>query len=80
MHIFGIIYPKPHMGTLKRIWLFYYEGFSNMSQMGRTLWILIIIKLIVMFAILRVFFFKPALADYTTPEAKSKAVIENLTK
>ena len=68
------------MDTLKRIWLFYYEGFSSLTSMGKTLWVLIIVKLIVMFAILRVFFFRPALADHTTPEAKSKAVIENLTK
>ncbi|MBQ9469589.1 MAG: DUF4492 domain-containing protein [Bacteroidales bacterium] len=68
------------METLKRIWLFYYEGFSSMTSMGRALWVLIIVKLFVMFVVLRVFFFKPALAKYDTPEAKSQAVIENLVK
>ena len=68
------------METLKRIWLFYYEDFTSMTPMGKTLWVIIIVKLIIMFAVLRLFFFKPALANYNTPEAKSHAVIENLTK
>ena len=41
----------------RRIFNFYYEGFRSMT-VGRKLWTLIIIKLIVIFAILKVFFFQ----------------------
>lgn len=41
----------------RRIFNFYYEGFRSMT-VGRKLWALIIIKLIVIFAILKVFFFQ----------------------
>ena len=40
---------------------------------GRTLWILILIKLFVMFAILRLFFFQPQLGGLTD-EQKSETV------
>ncbi|MBQ5826069.1 MAG: DUF4492 domain-containing protein [Bacteroidaceae bacterium] len=50
-----------------RIWHFYIEGFRNMTW-GRTLWIIILLKLFIMFAILRVFFFQPALAGKSEAE------------
>ena len=68
------------MERLRKIWLFYYEGFRDMSSLGRTLWIVILLKLFIMFAILRVFFFRPALADCESDAEKSRVVIENLTK
>lgn len=52
---------------LLRIGRFYRDGFRQMTW-GRTLWIIILVKLFVMFAILRLFFFKPALAGL--PEAE----------
>lgn len=67
------------MNTLKKIWNFYYEGIRSMT-LGKTLWALVLIKLFIMFVILRIFFFKPALADYETEEQKTEAVIEQLTK
>lgn len=39
-----------------RIWNFYIEGFRSMT-LGRTLWLIILLKLFIMFAILKVFFF-----------------------
>lgn len=66
------------MERLRRIWLFYYEGFRDMSSLGKTLWIVILLKLFIMFAILRVFFFRPALSDCETDAEKSRVVIENL--
>lgn len=67
------------MGKLKQIWSFYYEGFRSMT-VGKTLWMIIIIKLFIMFAILRPFFFKPALSVVETEEEKTEIVIKNLTK
>jgi hypothetical protein len=34
----------------------YYDGFRNMT-LGRTLWVVILIKLFIIFAVLKVFFF-----------------------
>lgn len=63
----------------KRIWNFYYEGFKNMTTLGKTLWIIIAIKLFIMFFVLKLFFFKSDLREYDTMEEKSNQVIENLT-
>ena len=43
------------------IYNFYVEGFKNMTW-GRELWWLILLKVIILFLVLRVFFFKPILA------------------
>ena len=42
--------------TLLTIWNFYLEGFRSMT-LGRTLWVIILLKLFVMFFILKMFFF-----------------------
>ena len=57
---------------IKSVWLFYVEGFKNMTW-GKTLWFLIILKAVILFAILRVFFFKPVMAG-KTDEQKSEYV------
>ena len=44
----------------------YYDGFRNM-RLGRTLWIVIGIKLFIIFAILKVFFFPNFLSRHTAP-------------
>ena len=52
----------------------YADGFRNMT-VGRKLWALIIIKLIVFFAILKVFFFPDILAvSYDNDEDRARAV------
>lgn len=43
---------------LQKIVRFYWDGFRRMTW-GKQLWILIIIKLIIIFGILRLFFFHP---------------------
>ncbi len=64
----------------KRIFLFYYEGFKSMT-VGKRLWIIIIIKLFIMFAILKIFFFKDFLNNkFESEEEKADYVIEQLTK
>lgn len=42
--------------TVLSIWRFYVDGFRSMT-LGRTLWFIILVKLFILFAILRVFFF-----------------------
>ena len=60
-----------------RVWRFYVDGFRRMTW-GRTLWVIILLKLAVIFLVLRVFFFKPALAGMDT-EQKQETVARNLT-
>ena len=62
-----------------RIFLFYYEGFKNMT-VGKKLWTIIIIKLFILFVILKLFFFKDFLDDkFETDQEKSNYVLEQLT-
>jgi uncharacterized membrane protein len=65
---------------LKDIFRFYYEGFKSMT-LGKNLWLIIIIKLFIMFAILKLFFFPDFLkTKFKTDEERSNYVIEQLTK
>jgi hypothetical protein len=41
----------------------YTDGFRNLSSWGRRLWIIILIKLFIMFAILKIFFFPDVLKE-----------------
>ena len=53
---------------LVRIWTFYRDGFREMT-LGRTLWAIILIKLFIMFFILKLFFF-PSFLKEKTPQEK----------
>ena len=64
--------------TILSIWKFYAEGFRNMTW-GRQLWGLIFLKIIILFFILRLFFFQPTLAG-KTEEQKIDHVGRELTK
>jgi hypothetical protein len=58
----------------------YVEGFKNLSW-GKPLWILILIKLFILFAILKVFFFPNFLnSRFDTEKEKSEFVVKELTK
>lgn len=62
-----------------RVWRFYLEGFRAMT-LGKTLWAIILIKLFIMFFILKLFFFPNILkTEFDTDEERANAVIENLT-
>lgn len=54
------------------IWNFYYDGFKNMTW-GKSLWVLIFLKAVILFLVLRMFFFKPVMAG-KTDEQKSEYV------
>lgn len=47
---------------IKRIINFYYEGFSNMRT-GKTLWLVVIVKLVVIFLVLKLFFMPDILQE-----------------
>jgi hypothetical protein len=63
---------------LKKVWQFYRDGFKNQTW-GRPLIWLVVLKFFILFAILKVFFFRPAMAGMTDDE-KSETVGENLTR
>lgn len=64
---------------LKRVFLFYYNGFRSMTW-GRSLWAIILIKLFVMFVILKLFFFPNVLKrNFETDEERAGHVLEQLT-
>lgn len=63
---------------LVRIWTFYRDGFREMT-LGRTLWAIILIKLFIMFFILKLFFFPSFLKEKTSQE-KQQYVGEELIK
>jgi len=66
------------MTTVKRIINFYTEGFRNMT-VGKKLWLIIFIKLFIMFAILKLFFFPNFLqTNFSTDQERSDYVIEQL--
>ena len=62
---------------LSSVWSFYRDGFRNMTW-GRPLIWLILLKLFILFAILRVFFFKPVMAGMSDQQ-KSETVGARLT-
>lgn len=70
-----------------RVWTFYRDGFRSMT-IGRTLWVLILIKLFVMFFILKLFFFPSFLKgksseekqDYVGMELVNRSLDNSLTK
>ena len=64
--------------TLLSIWKFYADGFRNMTW-GRPLWGLIFLKIVILFFILRLFFFQPALSG-KTEEQKIDHVGTQLTQ
>ncbi len=55
------------------------DGFLNMSRLGKTLWIVVIIKLIIMFFILKPFFFPNLLnSRYNNDADKARHVSTEL--
>ena len=65
---------------IKRIIRFYVEGFKSMT-VGKTLWALIILKLFMMFSILKLFFFPNLLSsNYDNDNDRAQHVRNELIK
>ncbi|MDO9340061.1 MAG: DUF4492 domain-containing protein [Bacteroidales bacterium] len=65
--------------VLSRLFHFYYDGFRDMSNWGRKVWIIIIIKLFIMFAILKIFFFPDFLkTKYYNDKQRGEYVLDQL--
>lgn len=65
---------------LNKILSMYVDGFRSMT-VGRKLWLLIAIKLLIFFAVLKLFFFPDILQSrYSTDDQRAEAVRQALTK
>ena len=63
-----------------RLYCFYRDGFRSMV-LGRTLWKLIALKLFLLFAVLKLFFFSNFLEkNFRTDSERSSFVLESLTR
>lgn len=63
-----------------RVFGFYRDGFRQMT-IGKTLWKIIFIKLVIMFAVLKLFFFPNFLStNFETDEQRADYVLGQLTR
>ena len=68
------------LGIFNHIYTFYRDGFKGMV-LGKKLWKIILIKLFVMFVILKLFFFPNYLnTKFQTDEEKGNYVMDQITK
>lgn len=69
------------MKFLKQFISLYTDGFKNQSKVGKRLWLILLIKLFIMFAILKIFFFPNFLkSKFSTDQEKSDYIINTITK
>ena len=69
---------KTHWG-LRWFYDLYRDGLRSQSRTSRTLWIIVAIKLLIMFAILRPIFFPRVIAQQGDTEAQIEYVQDQLT-
>jgi len=63
-----------------RVYAFYLDGFKRMT-LGRTLWKIILVKLLVMFVVFKFFFFPDYLnTNFQTDEQRAGHVLEQITR
>lgn len=63
-----------------KIWSFYYQGFKHQALWSRQVWLIILVKLFIMFFVLKLFFFPNLLKSRFSNDAdRSDYVIEQLT-
>lgn len=65
--------------TIKTVIRFYADGFRNM-RWGKTLWIVILVKLFIIFAILKVFFFPNHISENTEKGHEAEFVADEILK
>ena len=65
-------------GFTHKVWDLYYDGFLNMT-IGKTLWVIILVKLFIFFVIMKMLFFPNVLKrDYNTDEERADHVRNEL--
>lgn len=67
-------------GFTRRVWNLYYDGFRSMT-VGKTLWIIILVKLFIFFIVMKLLFFPNLLKrDFNTDEERAEHVRNELLK
>lgn len=64
-------------GFFYRAFRLYYDGFRNMT-LGKTLWLVIAIKLFIIFVVLKIFFFPNFLSTHAEKGAEAEFVASEL--
>ena len=71
---------EKNRNVLVRIFYFYFDGFKSMT-VGKKLWLIILIKLFILFVVLKLFFFQDFLdSKFDTEEEKSDYILDRLSK
>lgn len=67
------------LSSINSVFRFYSDGFSSLSSWGRKSWLIILIKLFIMFAVLRIFFFPDFLGrKYDNDSQRSEYVRDQI--
>ena len=67
------------MNTLKKIYRFYDDGFRNM-RLGRILWLVVLVKLFIIFAVLKLFFFPDHIGENAEKGHEAEFVADEILK
>lgn len=68
------------INIIKIIAKFYIDGFKNLEKLGIRLWVVILIKLFIMFVILKIFFFQDFLdKKFDNEKDKSEYILKQIT-
>lgn len=67
------------MNTLKKIYRFYADGFLNM-RLGRILWLVVLVKLFIIFAVLKLFFFPDHIGENAEKGHEAEFVADEILK
>ena len=66
-------------GFIYRVFDLYYDGFRSMT-LGKTLWLVILIKLFIMFFVLKLFFFPNFIKEHSKGGNDAKFVEKEMLK
>ncbi len=66
-------------GFARKVFDLYYDGFRNMT-VGKTLWIVIAVKLFIIFVVLKVFFFPNFLSSHSEEGQEADFVANELSE
>ena len=71
---------SPLSGLPRKVWMFYYDGFRSMT-IGKTLWLIILLKVFIFFVVMKLLFFPNILnSDYDNDEQRADHVRTELLK
>lgn len=64
--------------SARKLWMFYYDGFREMT-VGKTLWLIILLKLFIFFVVMKLLFFPNILSrDFNSDEDRAQHVRNEL--